>query len=100
MWYAIMAQDYPESLALRLAHRPAHLARLQGLQETGRLLLAGPFPAIDSIDPGPSGFTGSLIVAEFESLEAATLWANTDPFALNGVYAAIQVKPFRKTLPT
>jgi uncharacterized protein YciI len=99
MWYAIMAQDCPESLALRLTHRPVHLARLQALQETGRLLLAGPFPAIDSIDPGPSGFTGSLIVAEFESLEAATLWANADPFALNGVYAAIQVKPFRKTLP-
>ncbi|HEY3301602.1 MAG TPA: YciI family protein [Methylophilaceae bacterium] len=99
MWYAIVAQDSPESLALRLAHRPAHLARLQSLQDAGRLLLAGPFPAIDSIDPGQAGFTGSLIVAEFESLEAATLWADTDPFALNGVYASIQVKPFRKTLP-
>jgi uncharacterized protein YciI len=100
MWYAILAQDHSESLALRLAHRPAHLSRLQALQEAGRLLLAGPFPAIDSIDPGQAGFTGSLIVAEFESLEAATLWADADPFALNGVYASIQVKPFRKTLPT
>ena len=99
MWYAIMAQDHPDSLALRLAHRPAHFARLQALQEAGRLLLAGPFPAIDSIDPRDAGFSGSLIVVEFESLEAATTWANADPFALNGVYASIQVKPFRKTLP-
>lgn len=99
MWYAIMAQDCPESLTLRLTHRPAHLARLQALQEAGRLLLAGPFPAIDNIDPGQAGFTGSLIVAEFESLESAIHWADADPFALNGVYASIQVKPFRKTLP-
>jgi uncharacterized protein len=99
MWYAIVAQDNHDSLALRLTHRPAHVARLQALQEAGRLLLAGPFPAIDSIDPGQAGFTGSLIVAEFESLEAATTWADADPFTINGVYATITVKPFRKTLP-
>jgi uncharacterized protein len=99
MWYAIIAQDNPDSLALRLTHRPAHVARLQALQEAGRLLLAGPFPAIDSIDPGQAGFTGSLIVAEFESLEAATVWADADPFTINGIYATINVKPFRKTLP-
>lgn len=99
MWYAIMAQDKPDSLALRLTHRPAHLARLQILQDAGKLLLAGPFPAIDSVDPGEAGFTGSLIVAEFESIEEANTWAEADPFTLNGVYASVTVKPFRKTLP-
>ena len=99
MWYAIMAQDVPDSLPLRLASRPAHLSRLQALQDEGRLLLAGPFPAIDSIDPGPAGFSGSLIVAEFSNIEVATTWANADPFVIAGVYENVIVKPFRKTLP-
>ena len=99
MWYAIMAEDTPDSLAKRLAARPEHLSRLQALQDAGRLLLAGPFPAIDSTDPGPAGFTGSLIVAEFASLEEATTWANNDPFVIAKVYKDVTVKPFRKTLP-
>lgn len=99
MWYAIVAEDSPNSLEKRMAARPAHLTRLQALQNEGRLLLAGPFPAIDSIDPGPAGFSGSLIVAEFVSLEAAQTWANADPFVNAGVYASVTVKPFRKTLP-
>lgn len=99
MWYVIIAEDTPDSLEKRLSARPAHLARLQTLQEAGKLLLAGPFPAIDSNDPGPAGFSGSLIVAEFESLAAAKTWADTDPFVLAGVYANVTVKPFRKTLP-
>ena len=99
MWFAIMTEDTPDSLEKRLANRPEHLARLQALQNAGRLLLAGPFPAIDSNDPGPAGFTGSLIVAEFDSLNEATAWANNDPFVTAGVYADVTVKPFRKTLP-
>ena len=99
MWYAIMAEDVPNSLAKRLEARPEHLIRLQALQIAGRLLLAGPFPAIDSSDPGPAGYTGSLIVAEFSSLEEAKLWANNDPFVIAGVYQGVVVKPFRKTLP-
>lgn len=99
MWYAIIAEDFPNSLERRLSLRPAHLARLQTLQDAGRLLLAGPFPAIDSNDPGSAGFTGSLIVAEFESLAAAQTWANEDPFVAANVYANVTVKPFRKTLP-
>lgn len=99
MWYAIIAEDFPNSLEKRLSARPAHLARLQTLQDAGRLLLAGPFPAIDSNDPGSAGFTGSLIVAEFESLAAAQTWANEDPFVAANVYANVTVKPFRKTLP-
>lgn len=99
MWYAIVTEDTPNSLEKRLANRPAHLARLTALQEVGRLLLAGPFPAIDSIDPGPAGFTGSLIVAEFNTLAEAEAWANADPFVSAGVYASVSVKPFRKTLP-
>jgi uncharacterized protein YciI len=99
MWYAIVAEDTPNSLEKRMAVRPAHLARLQALQNEGRLLLAGPFPAIDSIDPGPAGFSGSLIVAEFANLEAAQAWAAADPFVNAGVYADVTVKPFRKTLP-
>lgn len=99
MWYAIFTEDTPHSLEKRLAYRPAHLARLTALQELGRLLLAGPFPAIDSIDPGPAGFTGSLIVAEFNSLLEAETWANADPFVSAGVYASVSVKPFRKTMP-
>lgn len=99
MWYAIVTEDSPHSLEKRLANRPAHLARLSTMHGQGRLLLAGPFPAIDSIDPGPAGFTGSLIVAEFADLAEATAWANADPFVEAGVYANVSVKPFRKTLP-
>jgi uncharacterized protein YciI len=99
MWYAIITEDAPNSLEKRLAHRPAHLERIATLNHTGRLLVAGPFPAIDSNDPGPAGFTGSLIVAEFDNLEAATVWADADPFVAAGVYAKVTVKPFRKTLP-
>lgn len=99
MLYAIIAEDSPDSLEKRLANRPAHLARLTELQNQGRLVLAGPMPAIDSIDPGPAGFTGSLIVAEFSDLETAQSWANADPFVGAGVYINVTVKPFRKTLP-
>jgi uncharacterized protein YciI len=99
MLYMIVAEDVENSLEKRLAARPAHLARLTELQNQGRLLLAGPFPAIDSVDPGPAGFTGSLIVAEFANLEAAKTWAEADPFVSAGVYANVTVKPFRKTLP-
>lgn len=100
MLYAIMTKDVPGSLAKRLEARPRHLARLTTLQDEGRLLLAGPHPAIDSIDPGPAGFSGSLIVAEFESMEAATLWANADPYVEAGVYAEVQIKPFKKVFPS
>lgn len=99
MWYAIMAQDLANSLEKRLAVRPAHLARLRELQAQGRLLLAGPHPAIDSLDPGPAGFSGSLIVAEFESLGAAQAWADADPYVAAGVYAEVSVKPFKKVFP-
>ena len=99
MWYAIVAEDVPNSLEKRIAARPAHLTRLQALQKAGRLLVAGPFPAIDNVDPGPAGFTGSLIIAEFANLAQAKEWANNDPFVSAGVYAHVSVKPFRKTLP-
>lgn len=99
MWYAIMAEDVPGSLAQRLATRPAHLDRLKALQAEGRLFVAGPHPAIDSPDPGEAGFSGSLIIAEFDSLEAATAWADADPYREAGVYARVTVKPFRKALP-
>lgn len=99
MLYMIYAQDTADSLQKRLEHRPAHLARLEALQDEGRLILAGPLPAIDSVDPGSAGFTGSLIVAEFDSLQAATDWANQDPFVSVGVYSSVSVNPFRKTLP-
>lgn len=99
MWYAIMAEDAADSLALRSQARPEHLSRLQVLQDSGRLLLAGPFPAIDSNDPGPAGFSGSLIVAEFANLDEAKIWAHNDPFVRTGVYKHVTVKPFRKTLP-
>lgn len=99
MLYVIITEDVPNSLALRVANRPEHLARLTALQNQGRLILAGPMPAIDSIDPGPAGFTGSLIVAEFADLPAAKDWAKADPFFTAGVYAHIMVKPFRQTLP-
>lgn len=99
MFYAILGEDVPNSLERRLAVRAEHLARLHQLREEGRLLLAGPFPAIDSVDPGPAGFSGSLIVAEFESLDEAQAWAAADPYATDGVFARVSVRPFRKTLP-
>ena len=99
MFYAIVGQDVPDSLARRLAARPAHIERLHELQQAGRLLLAGPFPAIDSADPGAAGFSGSLIVAEFGSLDEAQAWADADPYVAAGVYAGVSVKPFRKVLP-
>ncbi|MBW8369401.1 MAG: YciI family protein [Thiobacillus sp.] len=99
MLYAIVGQDVPDSLERRLAARPAHLDRLHALQQAGRLLLAGPFPIIDSNDPGTAGFSGSLIVAEFDSLPDAQAWADADPYVAAGVYAAVSVKPFKKVLP-
>ena len=99
MWYAIVGTDVPNSLEKRLSARPAHLARLQQLQAEGRLLLAGPFPAIDAEDPGSAGFSGSLIMAEFASLADAQAWADADPYVAAGVYAGVSVKPFRKVLP-
>lgn len=99
MLYAIVGQDTPDSLERRLAARPAHLERLQALQTAGRLVLAGPFPALDGDDPGPAGFSGSLVVAEFDSLAAAPAWADADPYVTAGVYAGVSVKPFKKVLP-
>ena len=96
MWYVITGLDVANSLDKRKAARPAHLARLQKLLEEGRLLLAGPFPAIDAEDPGPAGFSGSLIVAEFDSLEAARAWIDSDPYSKAGVYASVEVHPFIK----
>ncbi|AMB85358.1 hypothetical protein AWM79_08590 [Pseudomonas agarici] len=99
MLYAIIATDVENSLEKRLAARPAHIERLQRLNAEGRVILAGPHPAIDSNDPGAAGFTGSLIVAEFESLAAAQAWADADPFVSAGVYDHVQVKPLRQTMP-
>lgn len=99
MYYSIIGVDREDSLEARLDARPRHLARLQALLEEGRLLLAGPHPAIDSDDPGPAGFTGSLIVAEFPDLAEARRWADDDPYTLSGVYASVTVKPFKKVLP-
>lgn len=99
MLYAIIATDVPGSLDDRLAARPAHLARLEQLKNEGRLILAGPHPVVDSNDPGAAGFSGSLIVAEFDSLQAAETWAAADPYQAAGVYADVLVKPFKKVLP-
>ena len=99
MWYAIIGQEGKDALAARLAARPAHLARLEALRDAGRLRLAGPFPAIDAADPGPAGFTGSLIVAEFPSLAEARAWAEADPDVAAGVFASVDVRPLRITLP-
>lgn len=99
LFYAILGEDVPDSLTRRLAARPAHLERLRALQDEGRLLLAGPFPAIDSPDPGPAGFSGSLIVAAFASIEAARAWADADPYVASGVYAKVDIRPFKKVLP-
>ena len=99
MLYAIIATDVADSLEKRLSVRPAHLERLNALKDAGRLVLAGPHPAVDSNDPGAAGFSGSLIVAEFESLSAAQTWAKADPFVAAGVYADVVVKPFKQVLP-
>lgn len=99
MWYAIVGTDVPDSLEKRKSARPAHVARLQKLLDEGRLMVAGPFPAIDAEDPGPAGFTGSLILAEFPSQTDAEAWAKDDPYVAAGVYASVSVKPFRKALP-
>ena len=99
MWDAIIGTDRKSSLEARLAARPQHLARLEALRDAGRLRLAGPFPAMDAVDPGPAGFTGSLIVAEFESLAEARAWADADPYVAAGVYASVDVRPFRPVLP-
>jgi uncharacterized protein YciI len=99
MLYAILAEDIPGSLEKRLAARPAHVERLKALMNDGRLIIAGPHPLIDSNDPGPAGYSGSLIVAEFSSRELALAWASEDPYVAAGVYASVTVKPFRKALP-
>ena len=99
MLYAIIAEDIPNSLEKRLAARPAHLERLGKLQDAGRIVFAGPHPAIDDENPGDAGFTGSLIIAEFDSLENAEIWASADPYVEAGVYATIAVKPVKQVLP-
>ena len=99
MWYVIYSEDVENSLELRKQTRAAHLERIQLLVDQGRVLVAGPCPAIDSEDPGEAGFTGSLVIAEFSSLEAAQQWADTDPYALAGVYRKVSVKPYKKVLP-
>jgi uncharacterized protein YciI len=99
MYYAIISDDIDASLERRGKARPAHLARLEALRDEGRLLVAGPHPAIDAQDPGPAGFSGSLIIAEFASLEAAQLWADADPYVAAGVYQRVIVKPFKRVLP-
>ena len=99
MYYSIYCEESENSLEKRLSARPEHLARLQDLQNQGRLLLAGPNPNIDSEDPGPAGFSGSIIIAEFDSLQVAEAWAKDDPFVHAGVYEKVSVKPFKKTMP-
>lgn len=99
MFYAIISEDVPNSLSLRMSVRPQHLARLEALGSEGRLLVAGPHPAVDSDNPGDAGFSGSLVIAEFESLAAARAWADADPYVGAGVYAKVQVKPFKKVFP-
>ena len=99
MFYVIIGEDRPGTLDQRMAARPDHVARLQALRAQGKLLLAGPCPAIDSPDPGPAGFSGSIVIAEFASLEAARAWADADPYCTAGVYQRVDVRPFRKVLP-
>ncbi|HQV71721.1 MAG: YciI family protein [Dokdonella sp.] len=99
MWYAITGHDNPGTAGLRSTNRAAHLARLHELHERGKLFLAGPFPTIDSEDPGPAGYTGSLIVAEFDDIAAARLWADADPYLAAGVYREVEIRPLRKVLP-
>lgn len=99
MWYVIYCEDVENSLDIRLAARPAHLERIQSLVEQGRVLVAGPTPNIDSEDPGAAGFSGSLIIAEFDSLEEAQQWASDDPYVSAGVFKTVTVKPYKKVLP-
>lgn len=99
MYYAIISEDVENSLSLRQSARPAHLARLEALKAEGKLFAAGPHPAVDTPDPGPAGFTGSLVIAEFDSLEAAQQWADADPYVEAGVYGNVTVKPFKLVLP-
>lgn len=99
MYYAIISEDVPNSLPLRKEARPAHVARLEELRDQGRLLVAGPHPALDTEDPGDAGFTGSLVIAEFETLEDARQWADADPYVAAGVYAKVSVKPYKVVLP-
>lgn len=99
MWYVIEGYDGEQVLAKRLSARAAHLARLQALLDQGRLLLAGPCPAVDAEDPGEAGFSGSVVIAGFEDLAAAQAWAQADPYVAAGVYARVEVRPFRKVLP-
>ncbi|MEX2366639.1 MAG: YciI family protein [Pseudohongiellaceae bacterium] len=99
MLYAILSEDVENSLEKRMSARPEHLARLQALKDEGRLIIAGPHPAIDSEDPGPAGFSGSLVIAEFPSYEDARTWADSDPFVTAGVYHHVMVKPFKQVLP-
>jgi uncharacterized protein YciI len=99
VWYAVISEDHEGSLDKRLAARPEHVARLKALVEQGRMLIAGPHPAVDSPDPGPAGFTGSLVVADFDSLEEAKTWADADPYISAGVYRTVTVKPFNLVLP-
>ena len=99
MWYAVISEDVENSLEGRIEARPAHLERLKALVAEGRLLVAGPHPAVDAEDPGPAGFSGSLVIVDFPSLEDAQAWADADPYMVAGVYAKVVVKPFRKVLP-
>ncbi len=99
MFYILSGEDIPDSLGARMAARPEHLARLEQLHNEGRLLLAGPMPLIDASDPGPAGFSGSLIIAEFASLEDAAQWLSEDPYVTQGIFARTSVKPFKKVLP-
>ena len=99
MLYAIIAQDIENSLSKRMEARPSHVARLNELKDEGRLILAGPHPAIDVSEPGDAGFSGSLVVAEFDDLQKAREWANADPYVAAGVYSSVVVKPFNKVLP-
>ncbi len=99
MYYAIISEDVANSLPLRAKARPDHLARLEALRDEGRLLVAGPHPALDTPEPGAAGFTGSLVIAEFDSLEDARNWADADPYVAAGVYSRVSVKPFKVVLP-
>ena len=99
MIYAIISEDVPNSGPLRAAARPAHLERVHRLLDEGRLVIAGPHPAVDSLEPGDAGFTGSLILADFDSLDEAQAWADSDPYVEGGVYQKVTVKPFKQTLP-
>ncbi len=99
MWYAIEGFDGPDVLERRMSARPQHVARLEALRDAGRLLLAGPCPAIDAEDPGPAGYSGSIVIAEFPSIEDARTWAAADPYVAAGVYRTIEVRPFRRVLP-